>query len=489
MPKGLPGKPKSPEHREKLRLAAKRRFLSSEYRQKHRERMQQTYREHESLRRMHSPLANEARSVTAAKKWQDEEYRSHMMAKRQDTAIRERISTSMKHKWTDEDYRNTQLEVFRHPQHRADRQAHARQQWADPIQRERLYQRYRQAVRRHLTSLGQQYVDDPKWLTTQNATLNLREISELCGCSPSFISQQFIRFGLIPQSHPTQYGGGEDRIMEYVKDIQPIIRRDRRVIAPWEIDIYFPSHAVGIEYHGSYWHSYDTPESTDDRYRHYRKWKRATEQSVRLLQFWDYEWEHQPEICQSIIDHALGRGRRRGARTLTIGTPSKAATSAFLTEHHIQGPCAFSVARGLFDREGKMWAVMTMGPSRFQRGTWELIRFAVHRGWTIHGAAQRLWKCLQPEIPSGVSIISYADNRLFTGQMYAKLGFIKSHVTPPGYQYWRSGVVYSRWQFQKRRLEERLPSFDSTLTEAENMFRHGYRRLWDAGQSVWIYTP
>lgn len=489
MPKGLPGKPKSPEHREKLRLAAKRRFASPEARNAQRERMQRAYREQKSLQKMHSLSANDARSKTLTEKWQDDQYRTHMLIKRREPEIREQTSISMKEKWANEEYRHQRLQHLQSPQHRARQQAQAKRQWTDPIRRERIYQRYRQSVRRHLTLLGQQYVDDPQWLALKNQTLNLQEISELCGCSPSFISHQFTKFGLIPQSHPTQYGGGEDRIVEFLKDIRPILRRDRRTLAPREIDIYLPTHSLGIEYHGSYWHSYNAPESHDERYRHYWKWEQATQRGIRLLQFWDYEWEHHPEICQSIINNALGRSRRVGARTFTIGIPSVAEVSTFLSAHHIQGPCTFSTTRGLFDRDGKLWAVMTMGPSRFQRGMWELLRFAVHRGWTIHGAAQRLWKCLLREIPPNVSIISYADNRLFTGQMYENLGFTKSHITSPGYQYWRSGVVYSRWQFQKRLLKDRLPIFDSTLTEAENMFRNGFRRLWDAGQSVWMYIP
>lgn len=32
-----------------------------------------------------------------------------------------------------------------------------------------------------------------------------------------------------------------------------------------------------------------------------------------------------------------------------------------------------------------------------------------------------------------------------------------------------------------------LPGYDAALTEAENMFHSGYRRVWDAGQSVWVY--
>jgi hypothetical protein len=36
----------------------------------------------------------------------------------------------------------------------------------------------------------------------------------------------------------------------------------------------------------------------------------------------------------------------------------------------------------------------------------------------------------------------------------------------------------------KNKLEHILPTFDETLTEKDNMFNNGYRRIWDCGNLV-----
>ena len=61
-------------------------------------------------------------------------------------------------------------------------------------------------------------------------------------------------------------------------------------------------------------------------------------------------------------------------------------------------------------------------------------------------------------------------------------------MTNPNYFYIKNNSVYSRQQFQKHKLKNKLDVFDSDLTEAENMFNNGYRRLWDAGhwRFLWI---
>ena len=49
--------------------------------------------------------------------------------------------------------------------------------------------------------------------------------------------------------------------------------------------------------------------------------------------------------------------------------------------------------------------------------------------------------------------------------------------------------ILSRQHFQKHNLKAKLSIFDSTLSESDNMFMNGYRRLWDAGHYRFIWKP
>ena len=41
--------------------------------------------------------------------------------------------------------------------------------------------------------------------------------------------------------------------------------------------------------------------------------------------------------------------------------------------------------------------------------------------------------------------------------------------------------------FQKHLLKSKLPTFDETLSEWENMKNNGFDRIWDCGTTKWIY--
>ena len=63
-------------------------------------------------------------------------------------------------------------------------------------------------------------------------------------------------------------------------------------------------------------------------------------------------------------------------------------------------------------------------------------------------------------------------------------GFEYIKNTSPNYFYTTGNKflpLYSRQQFQKHKLEKKLEDFNHNLSEAQNMFNNGFRRIWDAG--------
>ena len=72
--------------------------------------------------------------------------------------------------------------------------------------------------------------------------------------------------------------------------------------------------------------------------------------------------------------------------------------------------------------------------------------------------------------------------RYLSANVYNRLGFNKLYVTSPNYKYIKNKIILSRQQCQKHKLIELLGNkFDPNLTESQNMFNSGFRRLWDAG--------
>ncbi len=132
---------------------------------------------------------------------------------------------------------------------------------------------------------------------------------------------------------------------------------------------------------------------------------------------------------------------------------------------------------------------MSFGKSRYSKKyEWELIRFCNKLNYNVVGGASRLFKhFIKTYDPN--NIISYCDIRVFTGELYEKLGFSYSHTSKPDYFYFKKPnyTLYSREMFQKHKLKNLLEIYDETLTEKENMFNNGYRRIWDCGNKVYIW--
>lgn len=456
MPKGSPGQPKSAEHKHKLRDAAKRRYADPQERQAQSARMKSVFDTTPALQRMHSVESRQKHAKTMEELWNTPSYKERMLAFRQSDAYTHHMQQVMKDLWANPEHQEKMKDAMR---------VARQEQWIHP-----------------------ELINDPEWIRTANERMTLTEMAEYIGCSQSCMSRQFAKFGIIPKQHPVAYTGGEEQVITFLRtlDIAHIIQRDRNIIAPYEIDIYLPDHHLGIEYHGTFWHSYNRRETASERRRHQVKHAAATAAGVRLLQFWDTEWQQHPGICQNIIQGALGKNLTIGARECELSVPLPAEVKTFLEHYHLQGVRPYTYVRGLY-YQNELVMVMTIGKSRFKANSWELLRLATKSGLHISGGVTKLWGAILTDLPSSGVVYSYADKRLFAGTVYQMLGFQWSHDTPPGYSYWLDGQLYSRLAFQKHKLATH-PGYDDTLTEAEHMFARGYRRLWDAGQSVWVYN-
>jgi hypothetical protein len=118
---------------------------------------------------------------------------------------------------------------------------------------------------------------------------------------------------------------------------------------------------------------------------------------------------------------------------------------------------------------------------------WEITRFANRLETIVIGGASRLFKYFMNNYDPD-QIMTYADRRYSDGNLYKKLGFELDGTTQPNYFYLMGDTIYSRQQFQKHKLEKKLAQYDSMLTESQNMFNNGYRRIWDAGHFRFIWV-
>ncbi len=267
---------------------------------------------------------------------------------------------------------------------------------------------------------------------------------------------------------------GENEVADFINSLGfKTIRNDRSVLDGQEIDILIDGLNIGVEFHGLFWHSYGSVESSSQRRKHFDKLNLALDNGVRLYQIYENEWMFKQHIVKSVLSAKLGKSNRIYARNCKLVHLSDNDASDFFNINHLNGHRKANLCLGL-EHHNELVAVASFN---IVDDNCELIRFSNKLGSVVVGALSRLSKHTKCR-----SIFSYADRRYSPiPSGYLSAGFKCLGVTQPGYSYCRGMQLYPRQMFQKHKLADKLTSVDPELTEAENMFNNGYRRIWDAG--------
>ena len=253
-------------------------------------------------------------------------------------------------------------------------------------------------------------------------------------------------------------------------------RRD--VIPPMEIDLFIPDNKVGIEFNGLYWHS---SKFLPQDY-HYKKYLRAQELGVRLIQVWEDDWNFRPEIVTEHILHTLGASSRPhvGARHTQVEAVSGEASVAFLNQFHIQGSVSASHHLGLW-HSGELVAV---GSFKRQGDDYVLARYATSRN--VMGGHSKIVTAFERAY-SYNKLITFADLTFSAGVLYRATGWLEDSLLKPDYSY----VVGSRREhkFKYRKIKfQNDPSlkYEEGLTETQLAELNNLLRVYDAGKIRFI---
>lgn len=288
----------------------------------------------------------------------------------------------------------------------------------------------------------------------------------------------------------------ERELRERLKAALPKVQwefNNRRVLpGNLEIDAYAPKEKLGIEAHGLVWHSeYGRPDDASSY--HATKLKAAQKVGINLLQFWEHEIVGKPELVLSMVRNRVGLSKTVGARECDVVELSPQESRSFLSAHHLQGSVGSTLRLGLWHRKkNRVAALMTFSPPRLDNDVeWELVRYCSHKDLSVVGGASKLLAHFK-KVYAPNSIVSYADRRYSSGELYTKLGFTLTHITKPDYFYVKgNGYRVSRYKARHRELKSWLPVYDPDLSERDNMRANKFFRVYDCGRLVfkWYLKP
>ena len=258
----------------------------------------------------------------------------------------------------------------------------------------------------------------------------------------------------------------------------------RNIISPKEIDIYIPKKNIAIECNGIYWHC----DMNKEKEYHYNKFIKCQEKGIQLISVWEDQLVGNSEKVESIILSKLGIYKERiyARNCIVKEVPSKECNS-FLEKHHLQGKTNSSIRLGLY-YSNELVSVMTFGKGRKcmnSKTGYELYRYCCKEGLQVIGGASRLFKYFLKEY-NPESIESFSSNDISNGNLYKQLGF-KKVSDSIGYWYVDNEMKrHHRYKFTKHLLIKE--GFDKNKTEFEIMNERGFYRIYDSGQTKWMWN-
>lgn len=336
---------------------------------------------------------------------------------------------------------------------------------------------------KHIGLENIELMNNKEYMEEMFQSMSTQDIADYFGSSVSLVGKKMVELGI----REKYTSSAELQIRQFLDENGiKYISNTRKIIPPLELDIFIQSKNIAIEYCGLYWHSdlYKTSKY------HQEKYKQCKNKGIRLITIFEDEWLYKTHVCRSRLRHIFGINYRGpGARKLLIKSIVSKVSKSFLNNNHIQGSTPATAHYGAFDN-GDLVAVMTFSKPRramSQKGGFELTRFSTN-GFSYSGVANRLFKAFvrdyDPEL-----ITSFCDLRWGTGVLYEKLGFEFQYETHPNYWYYKMSdlIRYHRFMFTKHSIVENHNG-NPNLTEIENMRNMGYHRIFDCGNSKWIWT-
>lgn len=279
----------------------------------------------------------------------------------------------------------------------------------------------------------------------------------------------------------------EYKIFKFIQFIYngKILKNNRKLIYPYELDIVLPDKKIAIEFCGIYWHS----EVKKDKNYHLLKLNLCNEIGYKLITIFEDEWINKKDIVKNRLRHILNLSNDKiYARQCIIKEIDSKESSEFINIYHLQGNVGSVLKLGAFYKD-ELVAVMTFSRPSIAKGrkinyseSFEIARFCMNKN--IVGIASKFLKYFQRTYEWD-EIYSYADRRWSEGNLYKKLGmeFVKN--TKPNYWYFKGTKRYHRFKFRKSVLSSKLNNFDPNLTEYENMLNNGWNRIWDCGNVLY----
>jgi len=161
----------------------------------------------------------------------------------------------------------------------------------------------------------------------------------------------------------------EQDVVDFIQELIPdkqIIRNDRSIISPLELDIWLPDYNIGIEVNPTSTHNSSGllyPGLRKDY--HVEKSLLVKDNNIQLLHIFGHHWTNKRDIVKSMIRNLFKLNiNKYYARSLEVRTVTSDDSLNFLKNNHIQGATTGSVRLGLYTDSDILISLMVFSHPR-----------------------------------------------------------------------------------------------------------------------------
>lgn len=289
-----------------------------------------------------------------------------------------------------------------------------------------------------------------EYYSRQNQYLDFECIK--CGKISKKTLKAFEEGSLCPYCYPSSTSKDEKEIKEFIEEVGVnVLWSDRETISPKEIDLHLPDYNFAIEYNGLYWHSED---NKGDKNYHRNKTLLCENVNIDLFHIFSDEWKYKRGIVESMILHRINKTKERVyARKCSIGIWCKSSAKKFFNDNHISGGTSCRIPFALFYNSHPVACLSVREPRQKKyKGFIEIARFANLINYHVVGGFSKLLSMAEEWARDNgyKGILTYADLRFGTGNVYLKNGFQVIGDTAIDYWYTDGDVRFDRFKFRAK---------------------------------------
>lgn len=267
----------------------------------------------------------------------------------------------------------------------------------------------------------------------------------------------------------------EVEIGDFIEEFTNVEKNTRKIIPPYELDLFIQDKKLAIEINGIYWHSTNSGKPKE---RHLKKTLACDKLGIRLIHINEFEWKNKREICKSILLSALGIYETIiNVNDCDIKEVSLSESSVFLDKNHIQGSISSSYQLGVYYKN----ELVQLATFNKNDECAELLRVCTKLNTFVTGGFDRVMKT-QP-----FSVVHYfVDKSKFTCSEYTEHGWKVIGETMPSYVYYKGSECIDK-QCEQNLMQLLGDRFNSNETPEQNLVRNGYLQVYDCGSIEVIY--